>query len=275
MPSGTAEAQDTGRTLTSWSFPLRLLIPPSRVSATLVSVAGLATLATAWQLTANADAAHLLPGLAAIARALVQLVKEGALVRYVVASLFRVGWGFTIAAVCGMTFGLLTGISRRAEYSLLSFVHILRPISALAWIPIAILWFGVGDVAAIFVIAIASVSPIALQTFEAVRAVPQVYVRVGRNFGWDRFSLIRDVMLPAATPDILTALRVTLGIAWMVDVAAEMLAVNSGLGFLIVDARNAGNRYDLVLAGIMAIGIIGLSLDVVVRSVQRRVAWSH
>src|SRR5262249_17350745 len=161
-----------------------------------------------------------------------------------------------------------------AEYALLSFVHVLRPISALAWIPIAILWFGVGDAAAIFVIALACIWPLTLQTFEAVRAVPEKYLRAGRNSGRSSLELVYPPILHRATPDLITALRVTLGIAWLVDVAAEMIAVNSGLGFLIIDARNAGNRYDLVLAGILSIGIIGVLIDAGVRRAQQRLAWA-
>lgn len=240
----------------------------------LLGAAGLTGLAIVWQLTAQADPTHLLPRLADIVGGFSQLIRDGMLPKHVVASLFRVGWGFAIAAVSGIAFGVFVGVFRSAEYALLSFVHMLRPISALAWIPIAILWFGVGDAAAIFVIALACVSPLALQTFEAVRAVPEKYLRAGRNFGLTPLELIPRVILPAATPDLITALRVTLGIAWLVDVAAEMIAVNSGLGFLIIDARNAGNRYDLVLAGIVSIGIIGVMLDAGVRHAQQRLAWA-
>ena len=156
-------------------------------------------------------------------------------------------------------------------------MQILRPISPLAWIPLAILWFGVGDLAAIFLIFMASFFPLFLTAVTAVRSIPAVYIEAGRNFGLSTPDLLRRVLYPAVAPQLLVGLRLTLGVAWLVVVAAEMIAVNSGLGFLIVDARNAGNRYDLVVAGMVAIGLIGLALDLAIRSLERLgpVRWGY
>jgi NitT/TauT family transport system permease protein len=148
-------------------------------------------------------------------------------------------------------------------------VQILRPISPLAWIPIAILWYGVGDMAAIFLIFVGCFFPLLLTAMSAVHNVAPVYVNVGRNFGLSTPDFIYRVLYPAVVPQLITGSRITLGIAWLVVVAAEMIAVSSGLGFLIVDARNAGNRYDLVLAGMVIIGAIGLLLDLAMRSLER------
>jgi NitT/TauT family transport system permease protein len=108
-----------------------------------------------------------------------------------------------------------------------------------------------------------------------VQSVPKIYVRAGRNFGLSRSALFLRVVLPAALPRILLGLRVALGVAWLVVVAAEMIAIDSGLGYLIIDARNAGKRYDLVVAGILLIGVIGLALDLLMRSLEklRPVRW--
>jgi len=144
-----------------------------------------------------------------------------------------------------------------------------RPISPLAWIPISILWFGVGDLAAIFLIFIASLLPLTLTAINAVESIPSVYVNAGRNFGLSSARLVYRVLYPAVIPQLIVGIRITLGVAWLVVVAAEMIAVNSGLGFLIVDARNAGNRYDLVVAGMVMIGTIGLLLDTGMRSLER------
>jgi NitT/TauT family transport system permease protein len=148
-------------------------------------------------------------------------------------------------------------------------VQIFRPISPLAWIPIAILWFGVGDLAAIFLIFVACFFSLLLTAMSAVHNIPAVYINVGRNFGLSTPDFVYRVLYPAVAPQLITGLRITLGIAWLVVVAAEMIAVSSGLGFLIVDARNAGNRYDLVVAGMVIIGIIGLLLDLGMRSLER------
>jgi len=148
-------------------------------------------------------------------------------------------------------------------------IQILRPISPLAWIPIAILWFGVGDLSAVFLIFIGSFFPLLLTAINAAESVPAVYVNAGRNFGLSPGRLVYQILYPAVIPQLIVGLRITLGVAWLVVVAAEMIAVNSGLGFLIVDARNAGNRYDLVVAGMVIIGVIGLLLDIGMRSLER------
>jgi NitT/TauT family transport system permease protein len=148
-------------------------------------------------------------------------------------------------------------------------LQILRPISPLAWIPIAILWFGVGDLAAIFLIFVGCFFPLMLTAINAVQSIPAVYVNAGRNFGLISAALVYRVLYPAVVPNLIVGLRITLGIAWLVVVAAEMIAVSSGLGFLIIDARNAGNRYDLVLAGMLIIGVIGLLLDMGMRSLEK------
>ena len=176
-----------------------------------------------------------------------------------------------------MPFGILLAWYRRGGLALAPLVEIVRPISALAWIPLAILWFGVGDLSAVFIIFIASVLPLTVAAMSAVGGVSAVHWNAGRNFGLSNVRLLVGVILPAALPQLIVALRISLGVAWLVVVAAEMIAVNSGLGFLIVDARNAGNRYDLVVAGMVLIGTIGLCLDAAMRGVEKLPAlrWGY
>jgi NitT/TauT family transport system permease protein len=145
------------------------------------------------------------------------------------------------------------------------------------WIPVAILWFGVDDRAPIFLIFLASVFPITVSAMAAVQNIQPVYIRAARNFGLTRTDLFTRVIVPATLPQLLTGIRIAIGVAWLVVVAAEMIAVNSGLGYLIIDARNAGKRYDLVVAGMAIIGLIGLALDIVVRLLERRdeVRWGY
>lgn len=128
-----------------------------------------------------------------------------------------------------------------------------------------------------FLIFLSSVFPITVSATAAVQNMQPVYLRAANNFELGRMRLFRRVILPAALPQILTGIRIALGIAWLVVVAAEMIAVNSGLGYLIVDARNAGKRYDLVVAGMVVIGLIGLALDLVVRRLERfdEVSWGY
>ena len=237
----------------------------------------IAALLILWDVAARRQSAHLLPTPWETVGGIVDLVRHNLLLKYVVASLFRVTWGFCLAAVLAIPLGLMIGWHRRAEMALNPIVQLLRPISPLAWIPIAILWFGVGDLSAVFLIFVGSFLPLLLTAINAARSVPEVYVNAGRNFGLGPVRLISTIFYPAVIPQLIVGLRITLGVAWLVVVAAEMIAVNSGLGFLIVDARNAGNRYDLVVAGMVIIGIIGFLLDVGMRSLEKvkSFRWSY
>jgi NitT/TauT family transport system permease protein len=236
---------------------------------------GVALFVGAWAAAVSLSGTMLVPGPLAVVRALGELLSHGLLLRYLVASLFRVTWGFLLAAVVAIPAGIALGLSRRGEAALNPLLQVLRPISPLAWIPIAILWFGVGDRAAIWLIFIATFFSLLVTVIRAVHDVDPVHRNAAWNFGLDRRRLLRDVVLPAILPQLVVGLRLALGVAWLVVVAAEMIAVNSGLGFLIIDARNAGNRYDLVVAGMAMIGAVGLLLDTLVRRLERlpAVAW--
>lgn len=223
----------------------------------------------AWQLAVFLHPQQLMPGPWKTARGIADLFPHGLIVKYTVASVFRVTWGFFLAVLAAVPLGLAIGWYPRAEMALNPILQILRPISPLAWIPIAILWFGVGDLAAIFLIFVGCFLPLLLTVINAVHSVPAVYINAGRNFGLGPIELMRRILYPAIVPRLMTGLRITLGVAWLVVVAAEMIAVNSGLGFLIVDARNAGNRYDLVVAGMVIIGVVGLLLDSGIRTLER------
>ena len=234
-------------------------------------------LLAAWHGAVRISGSDLFPTPLEVLRGLIELVQRGLLLKYVVASLFRVTWGFGLAVLVGVPVGLVLGWFRVAYSAFNPFIQILRPISPIAWIPVAILWFGVKDTAPIFLIFLASVFPITVSAMAAVQNMQQVYLRAAQNFGLSGIPLFRRVILPAALPQIITGLRIALGVAWLVVVAAEMIAVNSGLGYLIIDARNAGKRYDLVVAGMVMIGLIGLLLDVLMRQLEKldAVRWGY
>jgi NitT/TauT family transport system permease protein len=244
------------------------------LAVALRPIAFIAILLLLWQFAVSRHPGSLLPTPIAVVKAIGELLQHGLLFKYVVASLFRVTWGFALAAILAIPLGLTLGWYRRGEMAFNPLLQILRPISPLAWIPIAILWFGVGDLSAVFLIFVGSFFPLLLTAMSAVHNIPSVYINVGRNFGLSTPQFIYRVLYPAVVPQLITGSRITLGIAWLVVVAAEMIAVNSGLGFLIVDARNAGNRYDLVVAGMVVIGLIGLLLDQGMRSLERVEAFS-
>ena len=242
----------------------------------LLPLAGIFVALAAWQIAVSMHPS-LIPGPFVVAKGIAELAVRGLLVKYVVASLFRVTWGYLAALVIAVPLGLALGMMRIGEMAFNPILQVLRPISPLALIPIAILWFGVGDVSAIFLIFLASLLPLTVATMNAVHNIDPVQLAAARNFGIPLRARVANVLVPAILPQLIVAMRITLGVAWLVVVAAEMIAVNSGLGFLIVDARNAGNRYDLVIAGMVLIGAIGVILDLLMRRLERldSVRWGY
>lgn len=206
-----------------------------------------------------------------------ELLEQGALWEHIVSSLLRVSIGFLFAFLIAVPLGIWMGWVDGIYRTLNPFFQMLRPISPIAWIPVAILWFGVGEVSPIFIIFIASVFPMIVQTASGVHTIEHRYIRAAKNFGVSRYKLFRQVVIPAVLPQMIVGMRVGIGVAWLVVVAAEMIALKSGLGYLIMDSRNAGNRYDLVIAAMVIIGIIGLMLDGTTRSLEKlkSVRWRY
>jgi NitT/TauT family transport system permease protein len=187
-------------------------------------------------------------------------VRRGRMFDDLVASLFRVSTGFILSVLLGIPIGLLIGTKLRVREALLPTVNFFRNLSPLAWIPFAIMWFGIGDVPAIFLIFMTAFFPVTLAAAASVANIPSVYFRVARDYGLHGGELLTQVTLPAIMPQVITALRVTAGLSWVVVVAAEMIAGRDGLGFLIWDARNQ-LRPDLLVVGMVVIGLIGVVLD--------------
>lgn len=175
-------------------------------------------------------------------------------------SLYRVVAGFVIGGGLALPLGLVMGASR-AMYGLFDpLVQILRPIPPIAYIPLAILWFGLGNPPAIFLIAIGAFFPVLMNTIAGVRHVDVIYVRAAQNLGAGPFTLFRRVMLPAAMPYILAGVRIGIGTAFIVVIVSEMIAVNSGLGYRILEAREYFWS-DKIIAGMFSIGLLGLAID--------------
>ncbi|MGD0568479.1 MAG: ABC transporter permease [Candidatus Sulfotelmatobacter sp.] len=222
-----------------------------------------------WHFSVKWSATKVFPSPLDVERGTAELVSKGLLARYVSDSLQRVAWGYLTAAGLGIPLGLLLGWYPEAAAVVNPTIQMLRPISPIAWIPVSIVWFGVGNLAAIYLIFLASFFPIVVASMNAVRNVPSMYRRAGRNFGLSPAKLIAMVVFPASLPQIIVGLRIALGIAWLVVVAAEMTAIDSGLGYLIIDSRNSGKRYDLVVAAMILIGLTGLALDTIFRRVEK------
>ncbi len=247
---------------------MRKVLPSLTVFAVLIAL---------WWLLVDLTHSAIFPTPWQVVTATVELMRDGTLWGHIGASLLRVGTGFGLAVLFAVPLGLWMGWVKGAFSTLNPMFQILRPISPIAWIPIAILWFGVGNASPIFLIFISSVFPMVVQTTAGVHTIERRYLRAAENFGVSRYILFRQVIVPAVLPQIIVGMRIGLGVAWLVVVAAEMIALRSGLGYLIIDSRNAGNRYDLVISGMIIIGLIGLSLDGLMRLLEglRIVRWRY
>lgn len=248
-----------------------------RLSKIWPPVVVLAALVLVWWLAVIETRSAIFPTPGDVVTGTWELVKDGTLWDHIAASLMRVAVGFLLAVAVAIPLGLWMGRVEGAFTTLNPVFQILRPISPIAWIPIAILWFGVGNESPIFLIFIASVFPMIVQTAAGVHTIEARYLLAAENFGVSRYRRFRQVVIPAVLPEIIVGMRIGLGVAWLVVVAAEMIALRSGLGYLIMDSRNAGNRYDLVVAGMIIIGLIGLALDGLMRLLEnlKQVRWRY
>lgn len=228
-----------------------------------------ALLLALWHYSIIWTATKIFPSPMNVERAVVELLHQNVLWADIGDSLRRVAVGFGAAVIIGIPLGLTLGWIPAANQVINPTLQILRPISPIAWIPVSIIFFGIGDRAAIFLIFLGSFFPIVVACVSGVSSVPPVLRSAGRNFGLSTTQLLKRVIFPAALPQILIGIRISLGIAWLVVVAAEMIAVDSGLGYLIIDSRNSGKRYDLVVAAMLMIGLIGLALDLSFRKLER------
>ncbi len=217
-----------------------------------------------------------LPSPLAVLRAFAMELRTSRLPNDLVVSLFRVSCGFCVAVALGIPTGLWLGHGLSARRTLLPLINFFRNLSPLAWMPFAILWFGVGDAATIFLIFLAAYFPIVLATMAAVASIPAVHFRVARAYGLSGIEKLTKVTLPAIMPQVITTLRVTAGLAWLIVVAAEMVAGRDGLGFAVMDSRN-GLRTDLLIVQMIAIGLIGVAMDRVLMRLTRipSVQWGY
>ena len=220
-------------------------------------------LAAIWEIVARLEVfpRRLFPTLEEVASAFVRLTLSGILPHHAFDTLVRLTAGFAIAAIAGVIIGILMGRFRRAEDIFLPLVSIAAPIPGLAYAPLFLLWFGLGNFPAILLVAFVSAFPVIFNTWTGVKAVKEIWVRSAQAMGADNPKLFRHVILPGALPYILTGLRLGLAQAWRVLVGVEMLAaVPWGLGWMIFGAREFLNT-DVMLSGIVVIAMIGLALE--------------
>lgn len=254
---------------------MNALAKPGRWEKFFWPLLAAALLLALWHYSVIWTATKVFPSPLSVEKGLAELLRKHVLWADIGDSLRRVAIGFGTAGVIGIPLGLTLGWYPTANKVLNPVLQILRPISPIAWIPVAILFFGIGDHAAIFLIFLGAFFPIVVACVSGVSNVPAIFRRAGRNFGLAPVQILTRVVFRAALPQILIGLRIALGIAWLVVVAGEMIAVDSGLGYLVIDSRNSGKRYDLVVAAMLLIGLIGLALDLGFRQLEkmRSVRW--
>ena len=199
---------------------------------------------------------------------------SGELILDATGSMYRVVVGFVVGAGLALPLGLVMGASPRVYAWLNPLAQVLRPIPPIAYIPLAILWFGLGNPPAIFLIAIGAFFPVLINTIAGVRQVDGIYLRAARNLGASQSTLFLRVILPASVPYILSGVRIGIGTAFIVVIVSEMIAVNNGLGFRILEAREYFWS-DKIIAGMISIGMLGLAIDMGVNKLNNYLLRWH
>ncbi|MBO5651670.1 MAG: ABC transporter permease [Selenomonas sp.] len=203
-------------------------------------------------------------------RGLGELLASGVLAADIRASLSRFALGYISAVVLAMALGLVLGWYKKIWNYLNPVAQVLRPVSPVAWLPFIVLFFGIGEMPALVIIFIAAFFPVLLATVAAVQGMEPVYLKVAQNFGIGQPQILGKIVFPAVFPRIATGLHLALGTAWVFLVAGEMAGAQSGLGFLIIDARN-NLRADWLMAAILTIGVLGLVLDGIVSYLEGQI----
>ena len=250
--------------LNRWST--RLLLRSIGIGAALL----LWHVITTAHLTTSEFAASFSP--ANTVRELVKFLTDGAFARHALPSLTRFAIGLGMALLAGIPIGILVGYFPRLDLATNTVFQFIRVTSPLAWMPVAIIFLGVGSKPVCFLIAVAAVWPIIINTAHGVRNVNPQWIRVVRMLGGGEGEVIKRAVIPAIVPEVLNGLRISVGVSWIVLVPAEMLGVSSGLGYYLLDTRDRFN-YGELMAVILVIGFLGLLSDYLIRVCQRLAAW--
>ncbi|HRP55743.1 ABC transporter permease [Agriterribacter sp.] len=238
----------------------------------------LATVILLWSLASyfGLFPAYAMPSPAAVIKSFKEEFLAGRLINDIIASLWRVAIGFVLSAALGIPLGLWLGQHLYARKAFVPMLNFFRFLSPLAWIPFAILWFHIGDKPAVFLIFMATFFPLALATMSAVATIPSIYFRVAKDYNYTGRDLLTKVTFPSVLPQVITALRVSYGISWIVIVAAEMVGCQDGLGYGIWEARN-GLRLDSAVCYMIVIGVLGMGIDRLLSQLTKlpNVRWGY
>jgi len=249
-------------------FGVQQISTTRRMVLAMVSVSAVIVLWTALSETGLVNRV-LVPSPSDVMHAGLAAVRDGSLLRNTIASLLRVLEGFALAMVIAVPLGVLMGVSTAVRGLVEPLIELLRPIPPIAFIPLAILWFGIGEFSKVLIIAYGAFFPIFVNTMAGFRDVDRVHIRAAQALGAGRYEIFRDVVLPSAFPQMVTGARLGMGLAFIVLVAAELVAASEGLGYLINDARFSF-RTDQIFVGMITIGVLGLVLNKMLLEAERR-----
>jgi sulfonate transport system permease protein len=255
--------------------PRRRIAPSKllgRARDALLALAFPVVVLSVWEFLARRGSINpsILPSPTEIWSTFLDLMKTGELENHVRTSLLRVVEGFAVGATLGVLAGFAIGLSATVEKSLVLVTGLLRPIPIIAWVPVLILWVGIDEASKVTVIAIGSFWPVLLNSIHGIRGTDPKFLEVARILGKSKWTILSKVIFPSALPSIFTGLRIGVGIAWTSVIGAELIAASSGVGYLIMYAREL-SQPDVMLVGVFSIGIVGLTIDFLLRRIERRV----
>lgn len=215
-----------------------------------------------------------LPSPLQILETFLSMIGGGELLKHVLVSIVRVFQGYALAVIFGILFGIAIGLSKRLNRVTDFVIQILKPIPPIAWIPLAILWFGIGETSKIFLIFLGGFFPILINVTDGIQQTDKKLIEVAKVLETPKISFIAKVVIPSALPSIFTGLRVGIGSAWMCVVGAELIASDQGVGYMIMNARQF-SQPDVVIIGMLAIGFIGKIIDVILKTIERKlIKWN-
>lgn len=266
-----------GQTTAAATSKPMLKLGGDHARGTMRGITGLVVVIGLWQLLATAGwiNAVLLPAPLQLVDTFVDMLRDGTLARHVTASMERVLVGFLLAVLAGLLMGVLLGWFRSLSDFVKPVVEALRPIPPIAWTPIAILWFGIGNAPSYFLVFVGAVFPVFVSSYSAVRNIERNQINAALCLGASPRMVIFDVLIPASLPVIFPGLRIALGVGWMCVVAAELIAAQSGLGYMIQQSRVLLQTAQVV-TGMITIGIIGFAMNALMTVLERRlIPWQQ
>lgn len=225
-----------------------------------------------WFLATGSEAYRgtVFPSFSSVVETFKNKIADRSLIIEIAVSLRRVLLGYLLAAVAGVGLGIVIGLSDRIYRYLDLFIQILKPIPPIAWIPLTILWMGIGEASKVFLIFLGGFFTILLNTIDGIRYIDKKLLEVAKSLETPKSKCLFELIIPAALPSIFTGLRVAMGTCWTCVVAAELVASSSGIGYMISNARNFG-QMDVVIVGMLSIGIVGKIMDAVLKKVEKGV----